>query len=72
MPPDGFDQPLPQVFLGVRHHYDTQAIRMLKDVVRTVHPVKLPPGTLHISYQIGAGHLCVWYTLIVIDANIGA
>ena len=45
---------------------------MLEDVVRAVHPVKLPPGTLHISYQVGAGHFCVWYTLIVIDANIGA
>jgi hypothetical protein len=45
---------------------------VLKDVVRAVHPVKRPPGTLHISYQVGASHLCVWYTLIVIDANIGA
>ena len=34
---------------------------MLVYVVRTVHAFRLPPGALHVSYQVSAGHLCVCY-----------
>lgn len=33
--------------------------------------VKLPPGALHVWYQVDAGHLCVRYTFIIIWASRG-
>jgi hypothetical protein len=69
LPPDGFDQPQPQVFFGVWHDGNSGAAGVLEDVMRTVHPVQLPPGPLHIPYQVIAGQWCVWYTLMAIYAS---
>ena len=33
LPPDGFDQPQPQIFLGMRHHDDAWAVWVLEDVM---------------------------------------
>ena len=42
---------------------------MLEYVVRTVHPVKLSPSTLHFSCKVRANHSVVRYTFISICAS---